>query len=77
MRVLHYPPQTGPHDERAVGIGAHTECVLFAILFLSLLCDDVEILTAFFCLFLVGYDHGWHGVASCLVLSCESLLASK
>ena len=25
MRVLHYPPQTGPVDDRVVGIGAHTE----------------------------------------------------
>ena len=25
MRVLHYPPQTGPTDERVLGIGAHTE----------------------------------------------------
>lgn len=25
MRVIHYPPQTGPHDDRVVGIGAHTE----------------------------------------------------
>ena len=25
MRALHYPPQTGPVDDRLVGIGAHTE----------------------------------------------------
>ncbi len=25
MRVLHYPPQSGPVDNRTVGIGAHTE----------------------------------------------------
>ena len=25
MRPLHYPPQEGPVDDRAVGIGAHTE----------------------------------------------------
>jgi isopenicillin N synthase-like dioxygenase len=25
MRVLHYPPQKGPVDERVIGIGAHTE----------------------------------------------------
>ncbi|KAI0265683.1 Clavaminate synthase-like protein [Gloeopeniophorella convolvens] len=25
MRVLHYPPQTGPVDERVIGIGAHTD----------------------------------------------------
>jgi len=25
MRLLHYPPQTGPVDERVIGIGAHTE----------------------------------------------------
>ncbi|KAG1739551.1 2OG-Fe(II) oxygenase [Suillus lakei] len=26
MNTLHYPPQTGPADDRIVGIGAHTEC---------------------------------------------------
>ncbi|KAG1822685.1 uncharacterized protein BJ212DRAFT_1444963 [Suillus subaureus] len=26
MNVLYYPPQTGPADDRIVGIGAHTEC---------------------------------------------------
>ncbi|THH06141.1 hypothetical protein EW145_g4286 [Phellinidium pouzarii] len=25
MRILHYPPQTGPHDDRTFGTGAHTE----------------------------------------------------
>lgn len=25
MKLLHYPPQTGPIDERVIGIGAHTE----------------------------------------------------
>jgi isopenicillin N synthase-like dioxygenase len=25
MRLLHYPPQTGPVDDRIIGIGAHTE----------------------------------------------------
>ncbi|KAI0088625.1 Clavaminate synthase-like protein [Irpex rosettiformis] len=25
MRVLHYPPQTGPVDDRVIGIGAHTD----------------------------------------------------
>jgi len=32
MRVLHYPPQTGPHDDRVVGIGAHTDFECFTIL---------------------------------------------
>ena len=27
MKFLHYPPQTGPIDERVLGIGAHTEYV--------------------------------------------------
>ena len=27
MRVLHYPPQTGPVDDRMIGIGAHSEYV--------------------------------------------------
>jgi len=25
MRILHYPAQTGPVDDRVIGIGAHTE----------------------------------------------------
>jgi hypothetical protein len=25
MKFLHYPPQTGPVDDRVMGIGAHTE----------------------------------------------------
>jgi hypothetical protein len=25
MKVLHYPPQVGPVDDRVIGIGAHTE----------------------------------------------------
>lgn len=25
MKLLHYPPQYGPIDDRLVGIGAHTE----------------------------------------------------
>ncbi|KJA17439.1 hypothetical protein HYPSUDRAFT_146457 [Hypholoma sublateritium FD-334 SS-4] len=25
MKLLHYPPQTGPMDDRIIGIGAHTE----------------------------------------------------
>ncbi|KZT69604.1 Clavaminate synthase-like protein [Daedalea quercina L-15889] len=32
MRVLHYPPQTGPVDDRLVGIGAHTDWECFTIL---------------------------------------------
>lgn len=37
MRVLHYPPQTGPVDDRVAGIGAHTEYILpFSSLLLSL-----------------------------------------
>ncbi|KAJ3558398.1 hypothetical protein NM688_g949 [Phlebia brevispora] len=32
MRVLHYPPQTGPVDGRTVGIGAHTDWECFTIL---------------------------------------------
>lgn len=27
MKLLHYPPQTGPVDDRVIGIGAHTELV--------------------------------------------------
>lgn len=29
MKFLHYPPQTGPIDERVLGIGAHTEYVFY------------------------------------------------
>ncbi|KIM64731.1 hypothetical protein SCLCIDRAFT_114498 [Scleroderma citrinum Foug A] len=25
MRAMHYPPQTGPVDDRIVGLGAHTD----------------------------------------------------
>ncbi|KAI0345572.1 Clavaminate synthase-like protein [Trametopsis cervina] len=32
MRVLHYPPQTGPVDDRVIGIGAHTDFACFTIL---------------------------------------------
>ncbi|KIN99741.1 hypothetical protein M404DRAFT_782075 [Pisolithus tinctorius Marx 270] len=32
MRTLHYPPQTGPEDDRIVGIGAHTDFECFTIL---------------------------------------------
>ncbi|KII94609.1 hypothetical protein PLICRDRAFT_692963 [Plicaturopsis crispa FD-325 SS-3] len=32
MRVLHYPPQTGPIDDRISGIGAHTDWECFTIL---------------------------------------------
>ncbi|KAL5501722.1 hypothetical protein ACEPAH_8982 [Sanghuangporus vaninii] len=31
-RILHYPPQTGPHDDRLLGIGAHTDFECFTIL---------------------------------------------
>ncbi|GBE85312.1 2-oxoglutarate-Fe(II) type oxidoreductase [Sparassis crispa] len=32
MRVLHYPPQTGPVDARVIGIGAHTDFECFTLL---------------------------------------------
>lgn len=32
MRILHYPPQTGPVDDRVIGIGAHTDFECFTIL---------------------------------------------
>ncbi|KAF9019957.1 Clavaminate synthase-like protein [Hymenopellis radicata] len=32
MKVLHYPPQTGPVDGRVLGIGAHTDWECFTIL---------------------------------------------
>ncbi|KAI6140641.1 hypothetical protein BKA82DRAFT_1004487 [Pisolithus tinctorius] len=32
MRGLHYPPQTGPEDERIMGIGAHSDFQCFTIL---------------------------------------------
>ncbi|KAG2101501.1 hypothetical protein BD769DRAFT_1676771 [Suillus cothurnatus] len=32
MNVLYYPPQTGPADDRIVGIGAHTDFECFTIL---------------------------------------------
>ncbi|KAF8964262.1 2OG-Fe(II) oxygenase [Flammula alnicola] len=32
MKLLHYPPQTGPVDDRVIGIGAHTDWECFTIL---------------------------------------------
>lgn len=32
MKVLHYPPQTGPVDDRVIGIGAHTDFECFTML---------------------------------------------
>ena len=32
LRVLHYPPQTGPIDEGQIGIGAHSDYECFTIL---------------------------------------------
>ncbi|KAF4617482.1 hypothetical protein D9613_005736 [Agrocybe pediades] len=32
MKLLHYPPQTGPVDERVIGLGAHTDWECFTIL---------------------------------------------
>ncbi|KAI6107662.1 hypothetical protein EDD16DRAFT_89984 [Pisolithus croceorrhizus] len=32
MRVLHYPPQTGPEDDGIVGVGAHSDFECFTIL---------------------------------------------
>lgn len=32
MKLLHYPPQTGPLDDRVIGIGAHTDWECFTIL---------------------------------------------
>lgn len=37
LRLLHYPPQTGPVDERVIGIGAHTESVIYMSVFPSAL----------------------------------------
>lgn len=33
MRILHYPPQDGPVDDRVIGIGAHTDYEIFTILY--------------------------------------------
>jgi len=32
IKFLHYPPQTGPVDDRVIGIGAHTDWECFTIL---------------------------------------------
>jgi len=32
MKVLHYPPQSGPVDDRIIGVGAHTDFECFTIL---------------------------------------------
>ncbi|KAI0718197.1 Clavaminate synthase-like protein [Cerioporus squamosus] len=41
MRLLYYPPQTGPVDHRVQGIGAHTDYECFTILWQQ---DDVKAL---------------------------------
>lgn len=41
LRLLHYPPQIGPHDEKSLGIGAHTDFECFTILAQQ---DDVQAL---------------------------------
>jgi len=41
MRILHYPPQTGPVDNRVIGIGAHTDYEVFTILYQE---DDIQAL---------------------------------
>ncbi|EJF60988.1 Clavaminate synthase-like protein [Dichomitus squalens LYAD-421 SS1] len=41
MRLLYYPPQTGPVDDRLQGIGAHTDYECFTILWQQ---DDVQAL---------------------------------
>ncbi|RDX46574.1 Clavaminate synthase-like protein [Lentinus brumalis] len=41
MRLLYYPPQTGPVDDRVQGIGAHTDYECFTILWQQ---DDVKAL---------------------------------
>jgi len=32
MKLVHYPPQTGPFDERSIGLGAHTDWQFITIL---------------------------------------------
>ncbi|THH06143.1 hypothetical protein EW145_g4288 [Phellinidium pouzarii] len=46
MRVLHYPPQTGPHDDRVLGIGAHTDFECFTILWQEPNIDALQVLNA-------------------------------
>jgi len=41
MRLLYYPPQTGIIDDRAIGIGSHTDYECFTILWQQ---DDVNAL---------------------------------
>ncbi|KAH8104936.1 2OG-Fe oxygenase [Phellopilus nigrolimitatus] len=46
MRVLHYPPQTGPHDDRVLGIGAHTDFECFTILWQEPDIEALQVLNA-------------------------------
>ncbi|TDL19672.1 Clavaminate synthase-like protein [Rickenella mellea] len=46
MRVLHYPPQTGPVDDRIIGIGAHTDFECFTILWQEPNIQALQILNA-------------------------------
>lgn len=41
MRILHYPPQSGPVDDRIIGIGAHTDYEVFTVLWQQ---DDIPAL---------------------------------
>jgi len=46
MRVLHYPPQTGTHDDRIFGIGAHTDFECFTILWQQPNIQALQVLNA-------------------------------
>ncbi|KAI5123086.1 hypothetical protein M0805_001442 [Coniferiporia weirii] len=46
MRVLRYPPQTGPHDDRVLGIGAHTDLKCFTILWQEQGIQALQVLNA-------------------------------
>ncbi|KAI0060472.1 Clavaminate synthase-like protein [Artomyces pyxidatus] len=46
MRALHYPPQTGPVDDRVIGIGAHTDFECFTILWQEPGIQALQILNA-------------------------------
>ncbi|THH06142.1 hypothetical protein EW145_g4287 [Phellinidium pouzarii] len=46
MRILHYPPQHGPYNDKVLGIGAHTDMQCFTILWQEPGIDALQVLNA-------------------------------
>ncbi|EJC98442.1 2OG-Fe oxygenase [Fomitiporia mediterranea MF3/22] len=46
MRVIRYPPQTGPHDDRVIGIGAHSDFEVFTLLWQEPGIESLQVMDA-------------------------------